>query len=150
MNILVLNSGSSTQKSALFELASEPPIEPVAPIWEGKLEWDGDKETLTAGNGDGKKLNEEATVPAAERKASLEKLLTKLWRSPTQVIRKEPALDKIVPGGAKIEKLAGGFLFTEGPVWFPSQKRATGISCSAIPTTTRSTVGLRMASFRFT
>jgi len=70
--------------------------------------------------------------------------------TPTQVIRKEPALDKIVPGGAKIEKLAGGFLFTEGPVWFPSQKRATGISCSAIPTTTRSTVGLRMASFRFT
>ena len=34
-----------------------------------------------------------------------------------QVIRKDPALDEIVPVGARIEKLAGGFLFTEGPVW---------------------------------
>jgi gluconolactonase len=29
----------------------------------------------------------------------------------------DPALDAIVPKDAKIEKLAGGFLFTEGPVW---------------------------------
>ena len=34
-----------------------------------------------------------------------------------QVTRKDPALDEIVPRDAKIEKLAGGFLFTEGPVW---------------------------------
>ena len=32
-----------------------------------------------------------------------------------QVMKKDPALDEIVPAGAKIEKLAGGFLFTEGP-----------------------------------
>src|SRR6476469_8635130 len=28
-----------------------------------------------------------------------------------------PELDQIVPAGAKIEKLAGGFKFTEGPIW---------------------------------
>lgn len=28
--------------------------------------------------------------------------------------------DDIVPGGAKLEKLAGGFRFIEGPVWMPS------------------------------
>lgn len=28
-----------------------------------------------------------------------------------------PELDRIVPSGAQIEKLAGGFKFTEGPVW---------------------------------
>ncbi len=33
------------------------------------------------------------------------------------VRRVDPALDKLVPPGAKIEKLAGGFRFTEGPVW---------------------------------
>ncbi|MGA9786889.1 MAG: SMP-30/gluconolactonase/LRE family protein [Candidatus Sulfotelmatobacter sp.] len=38
---------------------------------------------------------------------------------PAQIIRNESALDEIVPPGAKIEKLAGGFLFTEGPVWVP-------------------------------
>jgi gluconolactonase len=30
-----------------------------------------------------------------------------------------PEFDAIVPAGAKIEKLAGGFKFTEGPVWLP-------------------------------
>jgi gluconolactonase len=36
-----------------------------------------------------------------------------------QVTRMDPALAAIVPRDAKIEKLAGGFLFTEGPVWVP-------------------------------
>src|SRR5207247_5947441 len=35
----------------------------------------------------------------------------------TKVIRNDAALDAIVSPGAKIEKLAGGFMFTEGPVW---------------------------------
>ena len=35
------------------------------------------------------------------------------------VRRVDPALDAIVPQGLTIEKLAGGFIFTEGPVWVP-------------------------------
>jgi gluconolactonase len=35
----------------------------------------------------------------------------------TEIIRRDPALDDIVPASARIEKLADGFLFTEGPVW---------------------------------
>ncbi len=35
------------------------------------------------------------------------------------VIRLDPALDRIVSRGARLEKLAGGFQFTEGPVWHP-------------------------------
>ena len=35
------------------------------------------------------------------------------------IVRLDPALDRIVPKDAKIEKLAGGFQFTEGPVWHP-------------------------------
>jgi gluconolactonase len=35
------------------------------------------------------------------------------------VRRVDPALDTIVPEGLSIEKLAGGFIFTEGPVWVP-------------------------------
>ncbi len=38
---------------------------------------------------------------------------------PAQIIRNDTALDEIVPPGAKIENLAGGFLFTEGPIWVP-------------------------------
>ena len=33
--------------------------------------------------------------------------------------RKDPALDAIIPKDAKIEVLAGGFKWTEGPVWVP-------------------------------
>ncbi len=36
-----------------------------------------------------------------------------------EIVRLDPALDAIVPKDAKIEKLAEGFLFTEGPVWVP-------------------------------
>lgn len=35
------------------------------------------------------------------------------------VVRLDPALDALVPASAKIEKIAGGFQFTEGPLWFP-------------------------------
>ncbi len=35
------------------------------------------------------------------------------------IVRLDPALDEIVPLDAKLEKLAGGFQFTEGPVWHP-------------------------------
>jgi len=36
-----------------------------------------------------------------------------------QVTRMDQALDAIVPRDATIEKLAEGFLFTEGPIWVP-------------------------------
>jgi gluconolactonase len=36
--------------------------------------------------------------------------------------RVDPALDAIVPAEAKIEKLAGGFAFTEGPIWFKQER----------------------------
>jgi gluconolactonase len=39
--------------------------------------------------------------------------------TPARVTRNDPALDGIVPRDAAIEKLAEGFLFTEGPVWVP-------------------------------
>jgi len=36
-----------------------------------------------------------------------------------KVVRLDPALDGIVAPGARLEKLAGGFQFIEGPVWHP-------------------------------
>ena len=35
--------------------------------------------------------------------------------------RLDPALDALVPTTAEIERLAGGFGFTEGPLWFPTE-----------------------------
>ena len=44
----------------------------------------------------------------------------------TEIVRVDPGLDAIVPPDAKLEKLAGGFLFTEGPVWVPATANTSG------------------------
>jgi len=56
--------------------------------------------------------------------------------TPAQVTRKDPALDEIVSPGEKIEKLAGGFLFTEGPIWVPHTEETDGYLLFSDPTTT--------------
>ena len=38
------------------------------------------------------------------------------------IVRLDPAFDALVPRDARIEKLAGGFQFTEGPVWRPQEQ----------------------------
>jgi gluconolactonase len=49
-----------------------------------------------------------------------------LSETPAKIIHNDPALDEIVPQNATIEKLAGGFLFTEGPVWVPRNAETDG------------------------
>ncbi len=44
----------------------------------------------------------------------------------TEIVRVDPALDAIVSSDTKLEKLAGGFLFTEGPVWVPATASTSG------------------------
>jgi gluconolactonase len=44
----------------------------------------------------------------------------------TEILRQDPALDAILAPSTKIEKLADGFLFTEGPVWVPRTGAAPG------------------------
>ena len=41
-----------------------------------------------------------------------------------EVERKDAALDAIIPANAKLEKLADGFAFTEGPVWIEAHNSA--------------------------
>ena len=43
MKILVLNSGSSSQKSCLYEIGDALPEDPPVCIWEGKIEWEDDQ-----------------------------------------------------------------------------------------------------------
>ncbi|MGH7216622.1 MAG: SMP-30/gluconolactonase/LRE family protein [Nitrospiraceae bacterium] len=44
----------------------------------------------------------------------------------TEIVKVDPALDQIIAPGTQLEKLAGGFLFTEGPVWVPATANASG------------------------
>ena len=44
----------------------------------------------------------------------------------TEIVKTDPVLDQIVAPGTQLEQLAGGFLFTEGPVWVPVTANASG------------------------
>jgi acetate kinase len=104
MKLLVLNAGSSSQKTALFDL-SPAAHHPVQPLWQGKLDWDGNREKLTIRNLHGKEIREEKDVPAADRHSSLEAMLSNLWCGPTAVVEKNE-IDglghRIVHGGPKL------------------------------------------------
>ena len=110
MKILVLNSGSSSQKTALFELGPEPSTDPAAPLWEGKLDWDGSKELLTVKNSAGKKIHTERESDGAGREASVENLLRNVWSGPTAVLGSASEVEaighRIVHGGPKLTQPA--------------------------------------------
>jgi len=42
MKALVLNSGSSSQKAAVYAVDGSPLAEPAAPIWEARMEWNSE------------------------------------------------------------------------------------------------------------
>src|SRR5205814_9463684 len=39
MKVLVLNSGSSSQKSSLYQMDESLPDDPPTSLWQGKIEW---------------------------------------------------------------------------------------------------------------
>src|SRR6266536_2272659 len=105
MKILVLNSGSSTQKSALFELEHDASVDPVPPPWEGKLEWNGTKQDRVIRNSRGDEIRDQAETPA-ERQVSIEEMLRNLWSGPTAVLGASSEVSvvghRIVHGGPKL------------------------------------------------
>jgi len=50
--------------------------------------------------------------------------LSRAREAKLEVDKKDPALDSILPPSAKLEKLADGFAFTEGPIWIDAHNPA--------------------------
>ena len=103
MNVLVLNSGSSSQKSCLYEIGDKLPGEPPACIWEGKIEWSDDQAEYSIRNSRGASKNE--MVPAGSRGEAIERLLQSLWSGDTQAISGPSEIDvvghRVVHGGLR-------------------------------------------------
>ena len=56
--------------------------------------------------------------PAALRPAGASaQIQGQIERSPLKIDRLDPSIDRIVPAGAKLERVATGFTWIEGPVW---------------------------------
>jgi acetate kinase len=101
VKILVLNSGSSSQKACLFDLGAPLPDDPPNPLWEGKLEWRDDRATLEARTASGAVSKE--NVERGERSAATSHLLNELASGKTRVLESLSEIDvvghRIVNGG---------------------------------------------------
>jgi Acetokinase family len=67
MKILVLNSGSSSQQACLYEISGTFALYPPTPLWEGRIEWNGDTAAMVVKNSKGVFLKEELPVSSRER-----------------------------------------------------------------------------------
>ncbi len=86
MKILVLNAGSSSQKSCLYDVSEDPSrSDPLHPIWDGKIDWShqpGQAELKLSGQGH--HLTE--TLPSDDRAAVMQRLLASLTDGETKVL----------------------------------------------------------------
>jgi acetate kinase len=108
MKILVLNSGSSSQKSCLYEISGALPEHPPNPVWEAKIEWDGNSADFQIKTSKGGTLNNRVSV--ASRREALEQLFRTLWEGDAPVVEKPSDIrvvgHRIVHGGEKFEEPA--------------------------------------------
>jgi acetate kinase len=77
----VLNSGSSSQKSALHEIQGTLPVHPPIPAWQGKIEWNGDQAEMQVQNS--KSANLKHRLKVESRRHAIEQLLNSLWTGDT-------------------------------------------------------------------
>ena len=85
MKILVLNAGSSSQKSCLYQINDNLPDLPLKPLWSAKIDW-----TYSKGIAELKvKSNEgelQIELSSSDRMAVMARLLDSLYKGETQVI----------------------------------------------------------------
>ncbi len=67
MKILVLNSGSSSQKACLYEIGESIPDHPQIPLWQGKIEWSGATAAILVKNSQGVTFKEELPISSREQ-----------------------------------------------------------------------------------
>ncbi len=106
MKILVLNAGSSSQKSCLYDLDGDKlPVDPPTPLWQAQIDWN-DREgraDLKVITDRGEKLHE--TFPSKSKLDDTLKVLETLWKGRTKSIDRLEEIDivghRVVHGGEK-------------------------------------------------
>jgi acetate kinase len=110
MKILVLNAGSSTQKSCLYELADTGSLPDLAltPLWQADADWthhQGTAELKISTAGD---VVLEENLHTDKRSEVIAQMLKTLWSGKTQVISQASEIDivghRVVHGGREFEK----------------------------------------------
>src|SRR6516225_5475434 len=106
MKILALNSGSSSQKTCLYEIGETLPADPPACLWEGRIEWDG--EDAVALIKDSRGVRRQNRVKVSSRVQAVEHLLDALWSGEARVLDSASEIavvgHRIVHGGPRYEE----------------------------------------------
>jgi acetate kinase len=104
MKILVLNAGSSSQKSCLYQIQQNTlPQHPPDPIWEATIDWTASTEfglMKVKANG----VKQEIKLDANQRLQGIAKMLESLVQGETQVLKQLSEIDvvghRVVHGGS--------------------------------------------------
>src|SRR5437016_14465816 len=106
MKILVLNSGSSSQKSSLYDIGETLPDDPPVARWEGKIEWHA--EVPEAEVRGARRVVQKDQVNVSSRAQAVEHLLGTLWEGKTRAVASRAEIDvaghRVVHGGPKYEE----------------------------------------------
>ena len=106
MKILVLNSGSSSQKSCLYEIGDTLPEHAPNPLWEARVEWDGSSAEVRVRNSTGRTFKDRVKIDS--RRQALDRLFHSLWDGDTRAVAKPSEIDvvghRIVHGGPKFDR----------------------------------------------
>ena len=104
MKILVLNAGSSTQKSCLYEVKGDSlPSSPPKPLWEGKVDWSHQQGVaeIEVETSAGENLTEE--IATDSQSEIMTRLLNTISNGSTKVINQLSEIDvvghRVVHGG---------------------------------------------------
>lgn len=108
MKILVLNAGSSSQKSRLYDVGGSLPDDPPAPLWQADADWGSHSgsTSLKIRNASGAKYEE--TLPTNARVEVIDHMLVTMWSGSARVIDSASAIDvvghRVVHGGDEFEE----------------------------------------------
>jgi acetate kinase len=106
MKILVLNSGSSSQKACLYEIGAMLPEHPPACLWEGKVEFGGDTAAISVKNAQGAVQKEE--IQFCSREQVVRHLLGSRAEGEAPVLASVSEIDvvghRVVHGGPHFEE----------------------------------------------
>jgi acetate kinase len=105
MKVLVLNSGSSSQKSCLYEIGKVLPQDPPACIWQAKVEWEGEFADVEIKHAEGRGKTDRIKVSSRVR--ATEHLLNALWSGEARALDSPSQIDvvghRVVHGGPHFE-----------------------------------------------
>lgn len=101
MKVLVLNSGSSSQKTCLYELSDVLPDDPPACLWQAKIEWENKHAVVSIQQAGSAWKRIQAQV--SSRQEALQQLLDSLWTGADKVLSGPGEIDvvghRVVHGG---------------------------------------------------